>query len=229
MHESSPPSGSALGSSSKAPAQPHDGAGVAEATGAAAPADPPGLSSALSATGAAGAGAVAEVDRAELLRLASRFCWNDGDAEDAVQRALLILTERAATDCPENPVAWTRAVVARQAIELNRRRQRQRRLAVRVADRRAQLASERQAAPPDAALRHEELADAMRNFVARLPERQQIAVVLRHMEGRSYDEIARTMDVTESTARVLVHGGREALRAMLASERPELAESEPGR
>lgn len=182
----------------------------------------------MGATRATGAEAVAGLDRAALLRLASRFCWNGSDAEDAVQRALLILMERAATDCPEDPAAWTRSVVARQAIELNRRRQRQRRLAVRAADRQAQLASERQAAPPDAALRREELAEAMRDFVARLPERQQIAVVLRHMEGRGYDEIAKTMGVTESTARVLVHAGREALRAMLASERPELAAGELG-
>jgi len=54
------------------------------------------------------------------------------------------------------------------------------------------------------------------NALAGLPERQRNAVLLRHQLGMSYDEISKTLNVPEGTAKTLVHRGAMALRENLA-------------
>ena len=65
--------------------------------------------------------------------------------------------------------------------------------------------------PPD----HLEQKEQLFNLVARmraLPERQRIALVLRELEGRSSEEIARELDEGIPETRQLVHRAREKLR-----------------
>jgi len=49
------------------------------------------------------------------------------------------------------------------------------------------------------------------------------ALVLRHMEGLSYAEIAEVLGVPEGTAKGWVSRGRTAMRVALAQERPRVA------
>ncbi len=53
----------------------------------------------------------------------------------------------------------------------------------------------------------------MLGAVSALPERQRDAIVLREMEGRSYDEIAAEMGVTGGAVRQLLNRARGTLRA----------------
>ena len=53
--------------------------------------------------------------------------------------------------------------------------------------------------------------------LARLPERQRNAVLLRHQQGMSYKEISVTLRVPEGTAKTLVHRGSHALRERLTN------------
>jgi len=53
--------------------------------------------------------------------------------------------------------------------------------------------------------------------LARLPERQRNAVLLRHQQGMSYREISVTLRVPEGTAKTLVHRGAQALRERLSN------------
>ena len=62
--------------------------------------------------------------------------------------------------------------------------------------------------------------DLVRRMIGTLPERQQIALVLRHLEEMSYRQIAETMDISESTARVQVRNAREALRRAILKRDP---------
>lgn len=139
-----------------------------------------------------------------LVRLAYRVCWNSSDAEDAVQSALLIAIERPPSR-DSNLGAWLKTLVLRQCIELNRRGERRGRLAAGAADR-----ATRPRAHDPVELSDE--AAAMRRLIARLPERPRLALVLRHLEGCEYAEIAALLEVAESTARGLVHEARERLR-----------------
>ena len=56
--------------------------------------------------------------------------------------------------------------------------------------------------------------------VAALPERQRDAIVLREMEGRSYEEIAAELGVSGGAVRQLLHRGRSSLRAGMAAITP---------
>lgn len=53
--------------------------------------------------------------------------------------------------------------------------------------------------------------------LARLPERQRNAVLLRHQQGMSYNEISATLRVPEGTAKTLVHRGVRSLRDKLTN------------
>src|SRR3712207_6126522 len=84
----------------------------------------------------------------------------------------------------------------------------------------------------DRGLRHSELSDAMDGVerpdqalersqglrslvvaVQALPERQRDAILLRELEGRSYEEIAAALGVTDGAVRQRLHRARHSLRA----------------
>ncbi len=52
--------------------------------------------------------------------------------------------------------------------------------------------------------------------VRALPPRQRVAVVLRHVLDRPYDEIAELMGCSEATARANVYQGTKRLRELIA-------------
>ncbi len=152
--------------------------------------------------------------RPTLVRLAYRFCWDPEDAEDAVQNAMLIAAEKShqladADKC----LNWVKSIVVRQALELGRRLLRDRRRA----NRPPRLSGSPAVSDPDRA----ELSAVLRRLVPRLPERQQIALVLHHLEGMSYEQVGELMETTAATARVQARNAREALRAAIQDEYPE--------
>ncbi len=70
--------------------------------------------------------------------------------------------------------------------------------------------------PDQAAERRERFGEVMLAVKA-LPERQRDAILLREMEGRSYDEIASALDVTDGAVRQLLNRARTTLRAAAAA------------
>jgi RNA polymerase sigma-70 factor (ECF subfamily) len=84
--------------------------------------------------------------------------------------------------------------------------------------------------PEQAALRQDEQA-RLAEMVATLPERYRAAVVLRHVEGLSYPEIAAALGQPAGTVKSNVHRGVAALRSALdaAGLTPALAELTAGR
>lgn len=71
--------------------------------------------------------------------------------------------------------------------------------------------------PEEAAVRAEERA-AVRRALARLPEPFRSTLVLREMEGLSYEEIAQTLDVSIGTVESRIFRARVRLRALLEEE-----------
>ena len=65
--------------------------------------------------------------------------------------------------------------------------------------------------PPELVEEKHRLEHVVREIDA-LPERQRSAVVLRELEGRSYDEIARELEATPAVVRQLLHRARSRLR-----------------
>lgn len=65
-------------------------------------------------------------------------------------------------------------------------------------------------------------AAALQRALNALPDRQRIAVTLRHIEGQSNPEIAQIMDITVEAVESLTARGKRTLAAQLADQREEL-------
>src|SRR5258705_408222 len=68
---------------------------------------------------------------------------------------------------------------------------------------------------PDAALERRELESALGRAIAELPEDRRILVVLRHIEGLSYEEIAQVLELELGTVRSRLHRARADLKEKL--------------
>ena len=68
---------------------------------------------------------------------------------------------------------------------------------------------------PDAALEQSELEAALHRAIAELPDDRRIVVVLRDVEGLSYEEIAAALDLELGTVRSRLHRARMDLKDKL--------------
>lgn len=73
----------------------------------------------------------------------------------------------------------------------------------------------REVATPDAVLLSRELGDAISRAIEKLPEELRKAIVLREIEGLSYEEIAESMNCPIGTVRSRIFRAREAIAAEL--------------
>ncbi|MDA5094114.1 RNA polymerase sigma factor [Aliiroseovarius sp. KMU-50] len=69
-------------------------------------------------------------------------------------------------------------------------------------------------------------AEALQDALMQLPERQRIAVSLRHLEGASNPEIADVLEISVEAVESLTARGKRALAAALAGRREELGYGE---
>jgi RNA polymerase sigma-70 factor (ECF subfamily) len=65
------------------------------------------------------------------------------------------------------------------------------------------------------AVQQAELHEVVQRAIVKLPPEYREVVVLRDLEGRSYDEIADILEIPPGTVRSRIHRGREALRQLL--------------
>jgi len=73
----------------------------------------------------------------------------------------------------------------------------------------------RDVATPDAVLLSKQVGEAVNRAIERLPEDLRTAIVLRELEGMSYDEIANAMNCPVGTVRSRIFRAREAIAAEL--------------
>jgi len=71
----------------------------------------------------------------------------------------------------------------------------------------------------DAAVERSELAQALAAALGRLTDEQREAFVLKHVEGRSYEEMADLLGTGVDALKMRVHRAREALRSMMGALR----------
>lgn len=74
---------------------------------------------------------------------------------------------------------------------------------------------------PEEEFEARELGGEIERAVGELRPEYRAAVLLRHVEGRPYEEIAEIMDVPLGTVKTYIHRGRGELRERLAHLRPE--------
>lgn len=151
-----------------------------------------------------------------LLALAGRMLGDRAEAEDVAQEAMLRLW-RIAPDWRAEGAAvgtWLYRVASNLCIDRLRRR-RERPV--------AELADRPDGAPgAQARLEGADRATALRAALATLPDRQRLAIVLRHLEERPNPEIAAILGTSVEAVESLLGRGRRALAAELAPRRSEL-------
>ncbi|MGD2134718.1 MAG: sigma-70 family RNA polymerase sigma factor [Gemmatimonadales bacterium] len=153
-------------------------------------------------------------------RVARSILHHDEDADDAAQDGFLTALRQLGRYDATRPFGpWLMRIVANKASD--RRRRRRVRAAQPLGPR---LSSE--APGPDEAAHRAGLRAALRAALAKLPERQRLAVVLFDVEDYRHAEIAEILDVPVGTVRSDVFHARRALRETLGAWR-ERKEEKP--
>jgi RNA polymerase sigma-70 factor (ECF subfamily) len=137
---------------------------------------------------------------------------NAAEAEEVAQEAF-VRAHRALGDFRGDAKlsTWLYAITSRLC--LNRLASGERRLARQGEDTLLRLSD---VAPrPDAALERRELETALGRAIADLAEDGRIVVVLRDLEGLSYEEIAQVLELPLGTVRSRLHRARADLKAKL--------------
>ena len=135
-----------------------------------------------------------------------------GRAEDAVQQALLRALEAMRADERELQLGpWLHRIAHNTAIDSLRRM-----------DSHWEELDERMdgVEPTHAAVEKRARFQSVMTNMGELPERQRRALVLRELEGRSYDEIAVTLGVTGDGVRQLLNRARNTMRAAASALMP---------
>jgi len=154
------------------------------------------------------------------LRVARRMLGDWAEAEDVAQEAMMRLW-RIAPDWRQGEAkvtTWLYRVVTNLATDRLRKRKGHRH-GIGLED-----APEVADDAPDVETRmmDDDRAEALQTALDQLPERQRLAVVLRHIEGLSNPEIAAVMEIGVEAVESLTARGKRALAAALAGRREEL-------
>jgi RNA polymerase sigma-70 factor (ECF subfamily) len=149
--------------------------------------------------------------RDALLRAAWAVLGNEEDALDATQEALLRAYRHLATfDGRSSFVTWARKIATNCSLNRLEQKKRDRAGALPdddvVADRRDQ----------DAALERDEERALVRRAIDELPPAQRAAVLLRDVEGLSYEEIAEALSIPKGTVMSRICYGRKTLKEKLS-------------
>jgi RNA polymerase sigma-70 factor (ECF subfamily) len=144
--------------------------------------------------------------------VALRMLGNRAEAEEVAQEAF-VRAHRALREFRGDAKlsTWLYAITSRLC--LNRLASGERRLVRQGEDALLRLSD---AGPrPDAALERRELETALGRAIAELPEDRRIVVVLRDLEGLSYEEIAEVLELELGTVRSRLHRARADLKEKL--------------
>lgn len=150
-----------------------------------------------------------------LLTLARRMLADAAEAEDIAQETLLRLWKIAPEWRDEAKLStWLHRVASNLCVDRLRRRRE------RALDDAAEPPDE--AATPLEGIATRERAGALEAALGHLPERQRVAIVLRHIEERSNIEIAELLGLSVEAVESLLARGRRSLAERLLPRREEL-------
>lgn len=156
--------------------------------------------------------------------IAFRLCGRQPDAWDLVQNAMIrVLKNHHRYDAAYSVEQWLHQIVRNLYIDRLRREGRRREDPLDAEPREGSRALSEtladDAPPPEAALEGSERATAVQEALSELPVEWRMAVALVDLEGYSYDEAARILEIPASTLGVHVFRGRKRLRKSLESWR----------
>jgi RNA polymerase sigma factor (sigma-70 family) len=146
------------------------------------------------------------------LQRASARILSGPAAEDAVQQALLSAHQALRRNgAPERFAPWLHRIAVNAALK-----ELQRSPADLPLDEERTKGVEQ---PPESQERRDTL-QQMIEAIGGLPARQRQALVLRELEGRSHDEIARSLGLSQGAVRQLIHRARSSVRSAVSAVTP---------
>jgi RNA polymerase sigma factor (sigma-70 family) len=155
--------------------------------------------------------ALVDRHRSHLVRSCARIL-PESEAEDAVQQALLSAHQALQRNgAPERFSPWLHRIAINAALKQLRRTPEELPLDEERTDGVEQ--------PSQTQERRERLRETVA-AVGALPARQQRALVLRELEGRSHAEIARSLGLTPGAVRQLIHRARSGVRSAVSAITP---------
>jgi len=156
----------------------------------------------------------------KIFRLAQHITQNREDAEDVVQEAFVRAYRALAQYDPTRPFgAWMHAITARLCIDFHRRR----RVKTVSLTRPEQGSSSEEreweiadpAEGPEAETERGDEAARLEALIDRLPPDYRLAILLRHSQDLSYEEIAEATGAPIGTVKARIHRARNILREWL--------------
>ncbi len=160
-----------------------------------------------------------------VLSLVSRILLNREDAEDVAQEAFVKAFTRLDTYDPAYKFSnWLFKIAHNAALDALRRRGGEPTAAARGPDADdedawARLPDTRTPAP-DQAAEAAEFREHVERALARLRPEFRAVIVLRHIEGRTYEDIAQILGLPLGTVKTFLFRGRRELAALLGEHRP---------
>lgn len=143
-----------------------------------------------------------------LYAIAWRFLNSREEAEDAVQEVMMKLwQERAGLERRDNLEAWCTAVTRNCCIDILRRKK-----SVMFGEMDRVTGEPESVTDPVAAADNSEAAKMISVIVGRMKEPYRSALILRDMEGYSYEEAAKVMNTSVNALRTALSRARKAVR-----------------
>jgi len=150
-----------------------------------------------------------------VLKLVSRFVNDAAEAEDVAQEAFIKAYRALPSFRGESAFyTWLYRIAintAKNALVSNRRRPVDFDLDLQDPDQYERQARLKEADTPEGVLLTEEIRQVVERAMEQLPEDLRTAIVLRELEGLSYEEIAEAMDCPVGTVRSRIFRAREAI------------------
>ena len=145
-----------------------------------------------------------------LFRLALRITMNRAEAEDVVQDTLLKVWEcREDWNQINNLEAFAIATCRNRALDVVKRAGRD----TENLDEMVHFSSQ----TPHEQLEAREEISLVRRLMDSLPEVQRTIMLLRDIEGKTYQEIAQTLDISETQVKVYLHRARTKIKEWITN------------
>ena len=146
----------------------------------------------------------------------TRMLGNNSEAEDIAQQVFVRVWKNAKRYVPRAKfTTWLLKITRNLVFNELRRRSRHAQVPLQTESEEERPIRDEHAVAPDASLLERELQEAIEAAIARLPETQRMAVILRRYEELSYEEIAETLDQSVSAVKSLLFRARTELRERL--------------
>ena len=153
-----------------------------------------------------------EQHKRRMYAVALRMCGNREDAQDCLQEAMLRVYRAIGGFKGQSSFStWVYRITMNTCLdELRRKKNRQNTSLDNLLDMGWSPADETNA--PEKQAMRSELRRNLNRAIRELPEEMRAAVVLRDIQGFSYDEIARMLEINVGTIKSRISRGREKLR-----------------